>query len=128
MTGDELKNLIENSGYNHTQVAELLGMSYQNLFRMYKREYIKTSQLNEIFNKLGINKKVDTEANVTQSKAGPYKPTPREADLEDHINTLKMTVRNLEKDKESLRKDKEFLQDILRSKMLNGDNGNSKAS
>jgi DNA-binding Xre family transcriptional regulator len=68
MLGDELKKLIEESGYNHTQVAEILGMSYQNLFRLYKREYVKSSQLNEIFEKLSINKKVYTDSPVPSNQ------------------------------------------------------------
>jgi CHAD domain-containing protein len=97
MSGDELKRLIEQSGYNHTYIAQLLGMSYQNLFKIYKREHIKSSKLDEILEKLNlVNKNVDTV---------DAEETPIEVikELQERIRTLEDTIQDLRLNNKSLR-------------------------
>jgi DNA-binding Xre family transcriptional regulator len=117
MTGEELKKIIEEEGYNHTEVAEKLGMSYQNLFRMYKREYIKSSQLKEIVNKLNVTVTKKVYSVVNDSAAPVYN-----VDVEKYISNLERTINILEADKE-------LLADIIRKKLIDlPDNTKSKAS
>ena len=123
MLGERVKNALNEKGLTTTEVANFIGISEGNLYKLFKKDsfdiayLLKIATLTEYsINHFLENDNFKTEYSQKSESKKPVRTTDRPMQKSDYVNelsTLRVTNEVLLRNNESLLKDKERLWEMV---------------